>query len=290
MFAKTLVCLTLLLAPLAAVGAPPASTVELKNAESWTVLVGLGTREGVRADADFEVVGADGGAAALLYPAELAADHFWSQPLSPDAFERVRTGMAVRSAALDRPAHDRLRREGQARRAAVAQEKAEERRREVLAQLGELREQRRSLLRRREAQEERIASRERDLIGAEARSGRAGLSEEGDVDRSLEAMGNLSDQRNELQSRRDALVEQDPYPKEDVNRLSSDIERLNDRMESERRRIRIANDRRRSAEGAYLSAREEWRRLLADLDQLDREIAALTDRIRDLEAEISDKR
>jgi hypothetical protein len=283
--ARTLFLLCTALLATAAGGAVPKSVVSLKNRESWAVLVDLGTVQGVTADWDFEVLGPDSAVVGIIYPYELYDDHFWSQPMAAGLFERIAVGMAVRRANLDRIVHGQVRREGEARRAAVLAESEKAHKEEVRAELEKLRERRRSLVRQRDDLDDRISAREKEVIGTEGQSGRAELSEEGDVDRSLETLATLSQERDELQSRRAALADSDPFPKAEVARLSAEIDRLNDRMESERRRIRTARDRRRVSQRSFLSATEDWKRLLVDLRDLDRQIQTLTLRIQELEAE-----
>jgi predicted nucleic acid-binding Zn-ribbon protein len=263
-------------------GAGNASRVDLKNDSVWAVSVPLGTDNGITRESDFEVAG-EGGAVAL-YPAELYERRFWSQPLSPEAYARVGTGTAVRPVPLDKVAHARVRSEGSARQEELKRQLAEARRQVARRKIEDLKARRELLLERRDGLEERVAAVERDLIDEEGRADWLMSSCDQDIDRALQAIADLGDERDELQGQRDALSRQQPYPRREIDRIGREIRRLNDRMDSERGAVRKARDRKRTARQGYLSLKTDWQKLVAERNGVSAEIRSIDRQIKELAA------
>lgn len=261
---------------------PPDSTVDLKNEAAMSVSVPLGTDDGISAESDFALLGEDNSVLLHLYPVELYADRFWSQPLSPDRFSEISIGMAVRPAVLSAVGHARIRAEGDALQREYRARQTAARREAARVEIGNLEEERRRLEERREELDDRIADAERDLADEESRMEWLTGSEDRDIDRSLEEILSLADQRDELQARRLSLSRESPIPRDEIRRLTAEVRRINERLESERARIRNARDRKRSARYAYQSRRKEWKQLIADRKRVAKGIEALDRRIRDL--------
>jgi len=258
------------------------SAVDLKNDASMSVSIPLGTDNGVSTGSDFALLGEDNAILLNLYPVELYADRFWSQPLSADRFSRVSIGMAVRQAALTEVDHAKVRAEGEALQQEYREKREEARREAARVEIEKLREKRILLEGQREDLDERLAAAERDLANEESRVEWLVGSEDRDIDRSLDEILALSDERDELQDRRLALSRETPIPRAEIDRLTAEIRRINGRLESERRTIQTARDRKRSARYAFQSRRKEWRHLVADRKRTSSEIDALDRRIRDL--------
>ena len=138
------------------------SAVDLKNDVAMAVSVPLGTDNGVTRDNDF-LVSADNGVVAI-YPRELFAGRFWSQPLSEEDYARVRTGMEVRPVTIDNVTRAVARAKGDVRQAEMLARQEEARRQFVRRKIDELRETREKLLDRRDGLDERIAAVEKDLV------------------------------------------------------------------------------------------------------------------------------
>jgi len=257
---------------------PADAAVDLKNDAVVSVSVPLGTDNGVTRDSDFQVA-ADNGTV-LIYPVEIFENRFWSQPLSNEDYARIRTGMEVRPAALDKAAHARVRAEGQARRAELRARQEEARRQADRKKIEELKESRERLLDRRDALEDRIAAAEKDLADEEGRMNWLFDSEDSSIERSLQNIQEMADKRDELQSQRDALPRSSS--RGDGGRISAEIKRLNDRISSERDGIRIAKDRKRQARSAYLARKQEWKKLVAERNALQNEIRSIDQKIQAL--------
>ena len=260
--------------------------VDLKHDDSFQVSVSQGTDDGVTAQSDFEVLGLGGAPVAVIYPLDLYDNLFWSQPLAPEAYAKIEIGMTVRPVVLSESARKQVRTEGTARgeeiRAAVEQAK----RAAVRDQIEKLRAKRESLLAKRDELDGRIASAEEDLFDAEARVDSSAGFREDDIDRALQTIGDLSDQRDELQLQREALSNRQPYPRDEILRLTDKIRRLNSQIDSERRSIRTARDWQRQSRSTYLSRKDEWRRLVAEHADLTRQIRSLTDKIQALSSRL----
>ena len=256
--------------------------VELKNAESRSVSVSRGSSDGVRPESDFEAATADNGTL-LLYPVEIQPHRFWSRTLSPEEFSRIAPGDPVRPVTLSPEEHAALRREGEERRSAWNEEREEAVRAAARKEADTLRDRLERLQARRDDLSGRIAEAEKTLADEEGRLDWLSSSEERDIDRALRNIEEYADRRDELQEQRNALAGQRPYPSAEANRLTAEIKRLNDRIASERETIRAARDRKRSARSAFVSRRQEWRKLVADRDQVTNEIRSLERRIRELE-------
>jgi len=254
--------------------------IDLKNDASMTVSVPLGSDNGVTPASDFQAV-ADGLAVAI-YPNEIFEKRFWSQPLSQDAYDRIRSGMPVRRVSLDNAAHVRIRVEGETRKAAYREKWDAARREAARRESDELRRKKTGLEERRDALDGRIAEAENALADEDARQDWLAGSEERDIDRSLQNIQDDADRRDELQEQRNALAGRSPYPRGEINRLTAEIRRLNDRIASERENIRTSRDRKRSARNAFHARRKEWQNLVSDRKALDVEIRALDRRIREL--------
>ena len=276
-----LVLAAVLAAPLAVLSAD--TRVELKNADSMSVSVPLGTDNGVTKESDFEAVAADNGTV-FLYPFELFGNMFWSQPLSAQVFSRIAPGTAVRSVAPSREDHAAARRAGQARKAELAKRQEEARREAARKEAVELRERKERLETRRDEVNDRIAAAESALADEEGRADWISSSEDRDIDRALQNIQESADRRDELQEQRNALAGQRPYPSAEANRLSAEIRRWNDRIASERDTIRTARDRKRSARSAYLSRKQEWQKLVAERNRVTGEIQSLDRKIREMSA------
>lgn len=260
----------------------PESVVDLKNEAAMSVSVPLGTDNGVTAESDFALLGEDHAVRLVLYPVELYANRFWSQPLSVERFSVISAGMAVRPVTLSGVDHAKVRVEGEALRREFRAKQMEARREAARVEIGKLREKRRQLEGRREDLEDRIADAERDLVDEESRMEWLTGSEDRDIDRSLDEILSLAAERDELQERRLSLPRETPVPRDEINRLTAEIRRINTRLESERTTIRNARDRKRSARYAYQSRRKDWQQLVADRKRVAGEIDALDRRIRDL--------
>ena len=256
--------------------------VELKNADVLSVSVLLGTANGVSRESDFAVRTSDNGTV-LLYPLELYEKMFWSRTLSTEEFSRIAPGDPVRPVTLSKEEHAALRRAGEAEKAALNLRQEEARREAARKEADDLRARKERIETRRDELSDRIADAEKTLADEEGRLDWLSSSEERDIDRALRNIEEYADRRDELQEQRNALAGQRPYPSAEANRLSAEIKRLNDRIASERDTIRSARDRKRSARSAYVSRKQEWRKLVADRDQATNEIRSIERKIRDLD-------
>lgn len=258
------------------------STIGLKNSEAMAASAPLGTRNGLTAEADLEVISPEGDVVARVYPFELYNDRFWTQPLPPEVYDRIRVGMAVRMVSLSSAEHLRLRQEGERQRGALVERQNAARREAQRAQVEELRAHRNATLERLDAVERRVAAAEERLLDAEDRMNSALLSEDRDVDRSMETIESLVDEREELQAQREVLAQKEPFPKREVGGLTTQIERLSGRIDGERQQIRASRDRTRSVRETYVSRRQEWREAVAERKSLEAEIRSLDRRLRAL--------
>ncbi len=275
-----LVFLTVLPALDAAPGLAADLAVDLKNDASMAVSVPVGSDNGVTPASDFQAT-ADGLAVAI-YPNEIFEKRFWSQPLSQEAYDRIRTGTPVRRVTLDKAAHVNVRVEGETRKDEYRAKWEAAEREAARRESDELIRKKASLDERRDALDGRIAEAEKALADEEVRQDWLTGSEEGDIERSLQNIQDFADRRDELQEQRNALSGQSPYPRDEINRLTAEIRRLNDRIASERTGIRTSRDRKRSARTSFLARRKDWQNLVSDRKALDSEIRALDRRIREL--------
>lgn len=260
-------------------------SVDIKNETAMAVSVPAGTDNGVTRDSDFEIP-LPGGGAARIYPAELFSGRFWSQPLPLEVFEAVKPGTPVRPVALDAVEHAKLRAEGRAR-AEELKARAEQARRAVLRRkLEDLRGERDRLVERRDDLDERIAAAERDLSEEEGRTEWVTTSADDDIDRALQRIAEMADRRDELQSQREVLSRQNPYPRGEIDRLSSEIRSLNARIDSERAAVRIGRERKRSARAAYLAKKQEREKLLSERSAVVVEIRRVEQKIREIASEL----
>jgi len=257
---------------------PADAAVDLKNDAAVAVSVPLGTDNGVTRDSDFQVA-ADNGTV-LIYPVEIFENRFWSQPLSDEDYARIRTGMGVRPAALDKAAHARVRAEGKARKAELRARQEEARRQADRKKIDELKESRERLLDKRDALEDRIASAEKELADEEGRMNWLFDSEDSSIERSLQNIQDMADKRDELQSQRDALPRSSS--RGEGARISAEIKRLNDRIGFERDGIRLAQDRKRQARSTYLTLRQDWKKRVAERNALQNEIRSIDQKIQAL--------
>lgn len=259
----------------------PLSRVDLKNDASMAVSVPIGIDNGVTPESDFEVVAADN-VPVPIYPQELYGGRFWSQPLSPRDFGQVRPGMTVRPSALSGEARARVRAAGQKRMDDIRAKREEARRESARKDVNDLRKKKAELEDQRDAVEDRIASTEKDLASEEERGEWRMASEDRDIDLAMQKILDLSDRREEFQERRLAVSGERPIPREEIARLTAEIKRLNDRIESERGTIRIAQDRKRSARYAYIAKRKEWKELVAERRRIEAEVRAVDRKIQEL--------
>lgn len=258
------------------------AAVDLKNDTSMAVAVPLGTDNGVDRESDFQVTGDN--VSVTIYPQELYDNRFWSQPLSEEAYVRVRAGMSVRPVTLDKVAHAKVRVEGKARLAELRAKQEEARRQVNRKKIEDLKEKRERLLDRRFALDDRIAAAEKELADEEGRLDWLASSADTGIDRSLQAIQDLADKRDELQAQRDAISRQSPSARGEIGRLTAEIKRLSDRISSERENIRIQRDRKRSARSSFLSVRQDWQKLVADRNAVTNEIRSIDQKIKDLSA------
>lgn len=254
------------------------TAVDLKNDGAVSVSVPLGTDNGVTRDSDFEV--AADNATVLIYPLEIFEKRFWSQPLSESDYARIRIGMDVRRVVLEREEHAGIRAEGGSRRDELRARQEDARRQADRKTIGDLKDNRARLADRRDLLEDRIAAAEKTLADEEGRMNWLIDSEDSGIERSLQAIEDLADRRDELQAQRDALSRSSP--RGEAARLSAEIKRLNERISFERESIRVARDRKRNARSAYLSARQEWKKLAAERKALQNEIRSIDQKIQAL--------
>ncbi len=276
------ILLALLTIPPAPAQGGEGTVVDLKNREAMAVSVPRGSADGVTAASTFRVLLADN-QSLVVYPSELYDRRFWSQPLSEEEFAAVREGTPVEAVDLDPAERARIRARGEARKEEIRSKREAARREGVRLELEEQRRARLRLEDRRDLLENRIAEAETALAEEEGRIEWVTDSEDRDIDRSLEEIGKMADQRDELQEQRNILASRVPYPRDEIERLTREIGRLNDRIASERGRIRTSRDRKRSARTFYQSERERWRKLVAERKETVAEIRALDRTIRELE-------
>lgn len=260
---------------------PPMSRVDLKNDASKAVSVPLGIDNGVTHESDFEIVASDN-SMVLIYPQELYGGRFWSQPLSPRDYGLVRPGMTVRPSALSGEARAKVRAAGQKRLDDIRAKREEARKESARRDVNDLRKKKSELEDQRDVVEDRIAASEKDLASEEERGEWRMASEDRDIDLAMQKILDLSDRRDELQERRLAVSGERPLPREEIARLTAEIKRLNDRIESERGAIRIAQDRKRSARYAYIAKRKDWKELVAERRRIEAEIRAVDRKIQEL--------
>ncbi|MGE5189630.1 MAG: hypothetical protein ACM3NF_06190 [Gemmatimonadota bacterium] len=263
-------------------GAAADLAIDLKNDGSMAVSVPVGADNGVTQASDFRA-DADGRPVAI-YPDEIFADRFWSQPLSQEDYDRIRTGMPVSRVTLDDAAHVRVRVEGADRKAEYREKWEAAKREAARRETDDLLRKRAGLEERRDALDARVAQAEKALIDGEDRMAWLTDSEERDIDRSLRNIEDWADRRDELQEQRNALAGRSPDPRDEIDRLTAEIRRLNDRIASERDAVRASRDRKRSARTFFMARRKEWQNLVADRRALDAEIRAVDRRIRELSA------
>lgn len=255
------------------------SAVDLKNDVAMAVSVPLGTDNGVTRGNDF-LVSADN-VSVTIYPNELFANRFWSQPLSDENYARIRTGMEVRPVTLDNVTHAVARAKGDVRQAGILARQEEARRQFIRRKIEDLQENRAKLLDRRDLVDERIAEAEKNLANEEGRMDWLMNSEDDRIDWALQAIQDLADKRDELQAQREALARSSS--RGEVERQSAEIRRLNDRIGSERDKIRSARSRKGAARTAYMSRKQEWQKLAAERRELRNEILTIDRKIKDLE-------
>lgn len=255
--------------------------VDLKNDGSMAVSVPIGIDNGVTRESYFEVVVSDN-ILVPIYPVELYRDRFWSQPLPEEEYQRIRVGMPVRPSTLSEEERTRVRIKGQARISEIRNLREKARREAARRDINDLRKKKVELEDQRDAVEDRIAATEKDLVNEEDRAERLISSEDRDIDQAFEKLLDLADLRDELQERRLALSGERPTPREEIDRMTAQIRRLNDRIESERGSIRISRDRKRSARYAFLARRKEWKELVAERNRLDAKIHSVDRKIQDL--------
>jgi len=264
---------------------PPQYRVDLKNDAAMVISVPIGTDNGVTLESDFEVVGEDN-TTVLIYPQEIYGGRFWSQPLSPRDYGRIRPGMTVWPSALSGEQRARVRAAGQKRLDEIRAKREEARREAARRDIDDLRKKKAELEDQRDSFEDRIAAAEKNLASEEERGERQILSEDRDIDLAMQKILDLADRRDELQERRLSLSGDRPIPRDEIARLTAEIKRLNDRIESERGTIRIAQDRKRSARYTYFAQRKEWKELVAERRRIEAEIRTVDRKIQELAASL----
>lgn len=253
-------------------------SVDLKNDESRSISVLLGTDNGVTAESDFTVTLPDG-QAVPFFPAELFKDRFWSAPLSPDDYGSIRTGAPVQPLSADKTAHGLMRKLAAEQQKTLKREQAEAKQAEAGKTLADLKDRRSRLQAEKEKLDGWIANADSDIAEEKDRSQWRDDSAEQDIARARQRIGDLTDERNELQSQRDALPRTD---KAGRDRLTGRIASINASIASERNTLRTAQDRKRDAKTFLRRDVRDKSRMIADRDALAVEIRALDRRISEL--------
>jgi hypothetical protein len=254
-------------------------SVDLKNDESRSISVMLGTDNGVTAESDFTVRLPDG-QAVPFFPAELFKDRFWSAPLSPEDYGAIAAGAAVERYSPDKVTHQMMRRIAAEYGKQLLQEKASAQKWEKRKALSGLKEQRARLVERRTRVEGWIADAERGLAGDRERMERSNDGIDGDIDRAEQRIADLVDQRQELQAQRDAISDK---RRGDYGRLTNEIANLGGRIASERNSLNSLRDRKRANKGFVDRDVRGKSELEAERRSLDAEIKALDLKIREAE-------
>ncbi|HEY5997069.1 MAG TPA: hypothetical protein VIU29_08600 [Candidatus Deferrimicrobiaceae bacterium] len=280
---KTARCCPLLLAAMLTFSIHPAGAaglaVDLKNDESRSISVTVGSDNGVTRESDFEVIlGKD--QTVPVFPAEIFKDRFWSAPLSPEDFDSIRIGAPVQPLAAGKTAHGLMRKLAAEQQKTLRREQAETKQAETGKKLAELRDRRSRLQAEKEKLDGWIASADSDIAEEKGRVQWRDDSAEQDIARSQQRIGDLTDQRNELQSQRDALPRKD---KAGRDRLTAQIASINSSIASERNTLRYAQDRKREARTFLRRNVVDKGRMIADRDALAVEIRALDREIADVQ-------
>jgi hypothetical protein len=245
--------------------------VDLKNDASRSISVPVGTDNGVTAESDFEVV-AGTEQTVPVFPGELFRDRFWSAPLSAEDYALIAKGAPVRPFKADKTTHKLMRRIAAEYGKQLEQEKASAKRWEQRKQQADLADRRTHLQEQKERLDARIAEAGRGIADGQDRARWKDDSADQDIVRAEQRIADLTDQRNELQSQRDALPRQD---RTGIARLSEQVRLLNVRIASERDVIRRAQERKLDSKSAIQRDYRDRRTLQAESDALAVEIKAL---------------
>lgn len=286
MFRTRIAALVLAAGLLAAAPAARAAglAVDLKSDENRSVSVPVGTDNGVTAESDFAVA-VDAGRKIPIFPAELYPKRFWSAPLSIEDYEAVKPKMAVERYDPGPDDRQRIRRIAAENARQIRQQKASAERIAQRKELDALRDKRAGLVERRERIEGWIAEAEGDLAGEQARMEWSNDGIDADIDRIRQRIDEMTDQRNELQARRDALPREN---RGDHGRLTTEIDRLNARIASERSSINSLRERQRSNQASLSRETRDKKKLEAEARSIDAEIRALDFKIRELASKLGD--
>lgn len=253
-------------------------SVDLKNDETRSISVRLGTDNGVTSESDFTVTLADG-QSVPFFPAELFKDRFWSAPLSPEEYGAIKPGAAVERYSPDKVTHQMLRRIAAERQKTIQREQADAKQAEAGKELADLKARRSRLMAEKEKLDRWIADAEGDIAEEKDRAQWRDDSAEQDIDRSKQRIADLTDQRNELQAQRDALSRTDKAGRDG---LTGRIASINASIASERNSLRAAQDRKRDAKAFLRRDVRDKKKMIADRDALAVEIRALDRRISEL--------
>ncbi len=264
-------CLIVTLASAARTSGAAGLAVDLKNDESRSISVPVGSDRGITPENDFEVL-VGGDQTVPVFPADIFKDRFWSAPLSPEDYDAIRTGLPVQPLAADKTTHKLMRKLAGEQRKALKREQAETKRAAAGKTLADLKERRSRLQARKEKIEGWIADADRGLADEKERVQWRDDSADDDIARSKQRIDDLTDQRNELQAQRDALPARDRVGRD---RLTSQITSANSRISSERNTLRLAEEQKRDSKTFLRGDVRDRRQMVADRDALVVEIRAL---------------
>lgn len=233
---------------------PVRLSVDFLNRDSRSISVAQGRRHGIEAGMNFAVIDSVGTEIVRFYPAEIMEDRFWSGTLEKGVFARVRSGMTVLSVAMSPEQARTLRESFRARADAL---KAEQNK----ARVAELRESLRRIeidLKDLREERRRIMLRNQELKVSLVRDTGRRYQE---IDRAEERMDDRYNdldafilKREDIVDRRNGLWGVENPPQEEIDRLTLEIQNLNQKINDTHRSIsRLREDRRKAWQDWYRS-------------------------------------
>jgi len=258
------------------------ATVELKNDDAMAIYVSIGKDDGVTMDDNYSVSASNGKVITNIYPFELFEDGFWSQPLEREVFDRLETGMTVEPVDLSEKDSASIRTKGRA----WFQRRIRERL-DALSEELETVEIKAKDLEKKYSDLDDDFTKIKDKLGAKLPR-RVEEKFEEFID-NLNALEELRLKRNDLETQRSYLFEEEEVSLSEFDLLTKKINKFDEKIDKRREALTNAHTELQRLLERYKMPASKWEKPFETFDGLREELKTLKKEIRRLAKELQEQ-
>ena len=253
--------------------------VKLKNLEQRQILISNSKTYTFNSIDGFAILDNQEETIAVVYPAEIQIDKFWSQPLSKEVFNNIKPMMKVIKITISKEKHDELKKKGKEEakkiKISLLENKIQQKQKEKKTYEASLY----------SLQGEEIGT-ERDLKYERGKAYDEKDSIEERIDELEEEYAKLKDELNDLRDQRHQLAWATPRPNREISKLDAKIKKIIKDRKNIREDISDLRKSKRSTKGDIFKTKNDLRGTQLDikeikyrLQKIEKELRSLTQKL-----------